>query len=576
MAARDESPAPSHKREIDAYIKGVLSGRIIAGKLVRAACQRHVDDLKQAKRKKIYFNEAAANRAINFAPLLTHSQGEWDDKPFELVPFQKFIVWCLFGWRRGRDGLRRFRFFFLSLGSGNGKTPLAAFLLIYCAGFDSPAEPRAECYAMSTKESEARRVFDDVAAFRAKSPHLQQLIELLKRNMNIPATMSKIELIGAEGTIDDGMRPHFVVVDELHRFRDHHQPALDVLKSKLGKRRQPLMGYITTAGDERSQVWIREYNWSRKVVERGNRIDDDSLFVFIAQIDDDDDPFDEQNWHKANPMLREKVLSIEEFRADMRRAKLDPTERNRVIRLKLNRCVRSAEKVITSEMWATGDQPIPKVTGLTAHGGLDFGQHDDLTALAWVLPLDPIDVKGQSKRRVAVLLDCWIPEGGRRDLSTEPWASWIRDGWLEVAPGKRMDPGPVYARILERQQEFGIGSIAMDPNNCQAPGMYITNELAIPAYWFGQGFKKYHEPTQEFLDMLHEGRLIHGGNPLLAWCALNLVLKSDYRGYQMPWKEKSEEKIDPICGAIMGLSEIMYGEQQPVGNYYETHDVESA
>ena len=79
------------------------------------------------------------------------------------------------------------------------------------------------------------------------------------------------------------------------------------------------------------------------------------------------------------------------------------------------------------------------------------------------------------------------------------------------------------------------------------------------------------EPTRELLDMLHEGRLIHGGNPLLAWCALNLVLQTNQVDYVRPSKRHAKEKIDPIVALIMGINEVLYKEDdtpKPTGRVY--------
>ena len=65
--------------------------------------------------------------------------------------------------------MRRFRRAFITMASGNGKSPFAAFLLLMCFGFDWPHEARAECYVVSTKQKQCRPVFDEIRAFRART-----------------------------------------------------------------------------------------------------------------------------------------------------------------------------------------------------------------------------------------------------------------------------------------------------------------------------------------------------------------------------------------------------------------------
>lgn len=560
----------TNEQIVNEYVRGVLSGKIVAGKLVRAAVERHVDDLKRAKKKGIVFNKELANRAIDFARCLKHSTGEYDGRPFELAPFQKFIVWSLFGWCRASDGLRRFRRGFISLASGNGKSPLGALLLLLCTGFDSPHEPRAEGYIVATKASQARPVFDEVKRFIRKDKQLKKMFRVLTYNVHIVASGSKIEPLGCEGTVDDGLVPHVVVVDELHRFRDHHRGTLEMIKSKLGKRRQPLFVYITTAGDDTSEVWEAEYELARKVVERGNRIEADDLFVFIAQIDDEDDPFDKRVWPKANPMLAEGVVKIAELRDDVNLARVSPREKQRVVRLRMNRKVSSVHQAISSELWARGNGPLPDLVGRECHAGLDLGWKRDFAAVVYAFPLEHVEVEGTLKCRLAILADTFIPAEGERNLAEEPWASWIQAGHLQVTHGAVTDPEAIYASIEARQRDFGIHTIALDPNNARAVGVHIETTLGIKSFWHGQGFSKMNEPTRELIDMLHQGRLIHGGNPLLAWCALNLVLETNCYGYVRPVKKRSANKIDPIVATIMSVNEILFEEEQqrPVGKVY--------
>jgi phage terminase large subunit-like protein len=50
-----------------------------------------------------------------------------------------------------------------------------------------------------------------------------------------------------------------------------------------------------------------------------------------------------------------------------------------------------------------------------------------------------------------------------------------------------------------------------------------------------------------------EGKIIHGGNPVLKWMALNVVVDRDAADNIKPTKAKSPEKIDGIVASIMAL-----------------------
>ena len=50
-----------------------------------------------------------------------------------------------------------------------------------------------------------------------------------------------------------------------------------------------------------------------------------------------------------------------------------------------------------------------------------------------------------------------------------------------------------------------------------------------------------------------EGKIVHGGNPVLRWMAGNVVIETAPAGNINPTKAKSPEKIDGIVAAIMAL-----------------------
>src|SRR3990167_7685207 len=91
------------------YARDVVGGRIVAGWLVVLACQRHLRDLVDGPKRGLVWDVKDARRAISFfADILRLNGGEWEGKPFVLMPWQAFIVGSLFGWK-APDGYRRFR-----------------------------------------------------------------------------------------------------------------------------------------------------------------------------------------------------------------------------------------------------------------------------------------------------------------------------------------------------------------------------------------------------------------------------------------------------------------------------------
>ena len=143
---------------VEAYARSVVAGKVVAGQLARLACQRHLDDLKKGKARGLRWDAAAARHAIEFFRHLRHSTGEWAGKPFELQPWQAFVIGSLFGWKRV-DGLRRFRTAYVEVARKNGKSAMLAGISLYALLADG--EPGSHVYAAATTRDQARIVFGD-------------------------------------------------------------------------------------------------------------------------------------------------------------------------------------------------------------------------------------------------------------------------------------------------------------------------------------------------------------------------------------------------------------------------------
>ena len=558
----------------DNYVAGVIAGTVVASQRVRAACQRHLDDLERAKSDDwpFYFDAAAANQPCDFISLLTLNTGRYANKPFELFPWQVFCLRSIYGWRHKSTKFRRFRSAYISVARGNGKSPLAAANLVFTGGFDSPMEQRAENFCAATTRAQARIVFADCVRFRDKSKEIKGLSEAIRDKLTFTHTDSTIIPLGSDSTSTDGLVPHNVVFDEYHALKEQHRPLVEKLDSAMHKRDQPLMLVITTAGDDNSQLWLELYSECCAVVDRGNGLDNDHLFAFIAEIDPEDDPFDPEVWPKANPMLGHGVVTQERIQAEADKVDINPARRLPFIRYYCNRLVTSSDKPITAKMWARCNGPLPDdLEGREAFGGFDWGWKDDLAALGWVFPLDRNE---DGKRTYAVKAHVWIPEHCKhRSIHAEPWASWIEAGWLTVTPGDATQMAAVIAQLEADAETYDVQCVAFDEYKSRDFGQAVDHELGLEVFAFRQNCAKYHEPLTEFVEALNEGRICHGGNPLLAWCASNMVTKSDAAGYLMPDKAKSQDKIDPIAALVMAISEAMFRDQQSI-NYYEENDVD--
>ncbi|MCQ9332958.1 phage terminase family protein [Corynebacterium phoceense] len=86
---------------------------------------------------------------------------------------------------------------------------------------------------------------------------------------------------------------------------------------------------------------------------------------------------------------------------------------------------------------------------------------------------------------------------------------------------------------------------------------------------FGQGFKDMSPPSKELMKLALEGRLAHGGNPVLSWMIDNIHVRTDPADNVKPDKQKSTEKIDGMVATIVGLDRaICCGQGISSGSVY--------
>lgn len=105
------------------YARDVLSGKVLACKWVKAACQRHQDDIERSKKDSYpyYFAKDKAERVCKFIEKLSHIKGKWAGTKIRLEPWQKFIVCSVFGWLSKADDTRRFRTVLIEVPRKNAK-----------------------------------------------------------------------------------------------------------------------------------------------------------------------------------------------------------------------------------------------------------------------------------------------------------------------------------------------------------------------------------------------------------------------------------------------------------------------
>lgn len=538
----------SAKDRATAYAQAVVDGEIVSGRLVLLACERHLRDLETGELRGIYFDVAESERSIDFFRFLSHSKGEWGGQPIELDPWQCFIIGSMFGWKRAIDGLRRFRVIYIAVARKNGKTTITAGVGLRLAFFDD--EPGAEVYTGATTEKQAKICFDEARRMVLRSPLLSPSIQAFVGNLSNDITAQKMEPLPNEPDRQDGLNPHGGLIDEYHA---HPTSELaDVLESGTAARRQPMMVYTTTAGSNAESPCRALDSDVQNILE--GHADDDSVFGYIARIDDDDRWDDESVWIKANPGLGVSV-KLDDLQGKCRRAQRNPRLQNEFIRKHCNRWTQQAQRWISMEAWdACPKECDPdELRGLLCFGGLDLSSTTDLTAFVAEFPLDG--------GRVKTLARFWIPKDNIAEKSRIDgvnYADWVKRGLVVATPGNIVDYDVIREDLRAFAGLYQLREIAYDRWNATQLATQLMQDGAtmVP---FAQGYSAMSEPSKYLEALVESGRLNHGGNAVLRWMASNVATTEGPNESIRPVKPKGEtgKRIDGIVAMVMALGRLI-------------------
>lgn len=600
MAKKTRRPSTSKRRSprdpVLAYVERVLAGKIVAGPHVRNACRRHLKDLDYAGKRGFSWDLEAALWTVNFFPDVLHlAGGQFEGNTFTLEPSQAFIVGSLFGWKR-RDGTRRFRRAYIEEGKGNGKSPLAAGIGIFCMVADN--EPRAEVYAAASKKDQAMVLFRDAVAMVDQSPGLQRRVVKSGSNpvwnLSDPKSASFFRPISSEDG-QSGPRPSCALCDEIHEHRDGSM--IEVLERGFKWRRNPLIVMITNSGTDRNSVCWTEHQHAVKVCAGTTTPDDEGTFVgevvddetfaYVCALDKDDDPLtDPTCWVKANPLLGVTVKA-DKLASDVRQANSIPGKLNGILRLHF--CVwTDADQAWmgrpTLESVLADFDPLEHA-GKDVYGGADLSGSQDLTALGWCVQTGSVTIDREGTPVVLPTFDAWIDAWTPKDTLVErslrdkaPYEVWVKGGWLNAVEGRNIRLDFVAARIAEVNADFPIKLLAYDRYAYRKLEDEMNNQgLTIPQAEHPQGGVRRAKATPEQLEaakragheapqglwmpgsvlaletLILERRIRIRKNPVLVSAVMSAAVEHDPFDNRWFSKRKAVNRIDALVALTMAV-----------------------
>lgn len=462
---------------------------------------------------------------------------------------------AIFGWKR-QDGTRRYRVVWVEVPRKNGKSTLAAAVMLVLLYADD--EPAAKVYSAAGDRAQAALVFTIASAMVQGNEELDEISEVFRRSIFVPRTASTYQVLSRDVPTKHGLNAHGIAFDEFHTQPDWR--LHDVLMTSRGARRQPLAFFITTAGFDRHSPCYKMHELAAKV--RDGTVEDDAMLVVIYAAKAEDDWTDEKTWAKANPGLG-KSVKLDYLREECRKAQQLPSYENTFRQLHLNQWTEQATRWLPMRVWREcGRLKVPTLEELEGRGcyaGLDLSSTTDLTALVLAFPPEA------EEEPIWLVPFFWLPEetiGIRSHHDKVPYDDWHRKGLMMVTPGNVVDYDAIEYFLVGRDGERGLADrvsiieLAYDPH-WQAMQLAVRLQgHGLTMVQFRQGFLSMSPACKSFERLLLNKRLAHPNHRVLDWNAENVAIARDAAGNIKPDKAKSRERIDGIPAAVMAVGRM--------------------
>ena len=428
---------------------------------------------------------------------------------------------------------------------------LAGAIGLYCLTMEDESGPQV--ISAATTGDQAAIVFNAAKRMAEKTTDFREYfnIEPFTRSIACYSNGGMFRPINARASTQDGLNPSCIILDEIHAHKEHD--LLNVLQSASGARKNPMFLYTTTEGYETPGPWPELRKFSQQVLD--GVVEADHFFCVIYAIDDGDDEFDEKVWEKANPLIRANPLLMDAIRKDAIDAKSMPGRHGEYLIKRMNRQAATSQGWIDLQKWKAcgGNIDLESLKDEPCYGALDLASTRDLCSFRLVWDI---------KKTLVTIGWRWVPTATvalRAQRNLVPYAGWVRAGHIIETPGDVTDYDVVMKKVMEVSQEFNLVKVGYDAWNAAQVAQKLTNE-GIEMEMFIQGPKSYHPAMKYFEEAYCDKRFLHNSDPVLTWCASNLVPRTDQNMNMAPDKKRSADKIDDMTALLMAIGIMVRSE----------------
>lgn len=527
------------------YINDVLTGKVPACLYVKQACKRQFNDLKR-KRWPYHFDDDKACRVCKFIELLKHVKGPLAGENIKLEPWQIFILTTCFGWV-DKNGFRRFQQVYIEVSRGNGKSALSSGIALYMLCADG--EKGADVYSFATTRDQAAIVFNDAQSMARSNPELKAAfgLSVLAKSLVVLGTNSKFLAKSADASTLDGLNTHCGIIDELHAHKTRE--IYEVVKTSIGKRSQPLLWCITTAGFILDGVCMEVRQFVVKILT--GTVKEESQFGIIYTIDEGDDWRSDEALIKANPNWNVSVMPKAIF-ANRTLALTNPSAENGFKTKHLDVWCNANSAWMQMSKWRKCYRPeieLSSFEGCPCVYGIDLAAKTDIAAIVRIF----FRKEDDDKIHYYVFPEFWLPSETVQMSSNSQYKGWAKQELLHLTDGPVNDLQNIQEFLLEDAKHYDALALAFDPWQAYQLAQNLMDE-GLEMVEIKPTVLNFSEPMKELQALVYQKRLHTDGNPILEWMASNVVAHSDAKDNIYPRKEQPNNKIDGIVALIMAIN----------------------
>lgn len=373
--------------------------------------------------------------------------------PFDLFPWQKFVIAlhdCTY-WKK--DGMPRWPDLFCELGRGAGKDGTIAFEAF---ALSSPYNgiQQYDVDICANNEEQAIRPVQDLTDWLETpkwTKKLKKFYYWTKEKVTCFRTKSVIKGRTNSPKGKDGLRSGIVIFNEIHGYENYDN--INVFTTGLGKKKHPRRSYYTTNGDVREGPLDDLLDTSEGILRNGEN--DNGLLPFICKLNDKDDVHKEENWTMANPSLPYLPNLLTEIRKEYLEWKTHPERLPAFMSKRMNIPDGIKETAVTD--WkniAATNKELPDLTGWSCTCGIDYMKVTDWASVNLHFK------KGDLRYDIN---HSWICSHSK-DLPRikAPWKQWVKEGRITYVDDVEIHPSILTDYIYQMGKQYNISLVLLD------------------------------------------------------------------------------------------------------------------